>query len=211
MLVLKSILEPKAVHSRVRELLELSKDPADLARVLLIAEEADRVERGVRLSQLRELGQQLERLVEIDRVEAAMVEARNPTGLRKLLKKGPDFEKIEKLQERRKTLGDEWQALSWYYRNDRVWLAACVRDMAFDAGLLPDAVWIEISDEADYAPTAHLFRKRLLAEGRVLMEGLSGKFNEIDPDFLLTSVDGHKSLHYDPEEKTLTYLKAVKG
>jgi hypothetical protein len=211
MLVLKSVVDPKACLARAEELIELGKNPEDLARTLLMSEEVDRVNRGVKATSLKGLIDQIEKVIDMDHLDAAIEEAQSPSGLRKLLKQGPDTDRIEKLKGKRQALGEEWQAMGWYYKHDRVWLAACVRDMAMEAGLQPDAVWIEISEEADYAPSAHLFEKRLLSKAQTFIDGLGGKFHEIKPEFLLQSVDGHRSLHFDMEERTLTYLTAVKG
>lgn len=202
MFVITATFDEELALGRIRDMLALADTPETLAERLGIERDVDLVRRAVVTPSFKRLLNDVKarkQYVEIGR----QIDEVKTGGLVRLF--GSKEKKIARLEEERGKIPPLIDTERWFYAHPRVNLLSTIRDYALDGALHADAAWREVDPSILPFPVAVMFAEGDIEFVKTLTAQLEKPLKQIDPAFLLTKFEGHRSIGFDLETHMATY------
>ena len=202
MFVITATFDEELALGRIRDLLALADTPETLAERLGLERDIEMVRQAVVTHSFKRLTNDVKaqkQFVEIGR----QIDEVKTGGLSRLF--GSKEKKIARLEEERKKIPPLLATQRWFYSHPRVNLLSSIRDYALDGALHADAAWREVDPAILPFPIAVMFAAGDLEFAKTLTAELEKPMKQVDPKFLLTKFEGHRSIGFDLETRMATY------
>lgn len=212
MYILKATFDRDLAVSKMADMLALADNPERMSDKLNLREHRELIEDGIRPISGKKLIQAVAKVKETLSLDQEIGKIQEGgTFVSKLLGKSFARNKMEKLNERRRRLGNITEAPRWFYHEPRVWLLSALRDFAMEVSNQDDAEWVD-SDQGFpvVSPLMDMFDTGNVAFAKLVAEQLELPLAEVDPVFILQNWDGHRSLVFDFENSVVTYFVPVR-
>jgi hypothetical protein len=152
----------------------------------------------------------MEEMSERQELEAEMSSLRQGKSMLRFLGEERVVAKQQKIKATLRSMSTRHDLIRWFYHHPRIWLLAYVRDAALDASRSSEAEWISVDENDEtLAPTAPLLLRGdsdLVKKYSKIMEG---KWDSLSPEFILSQMDGHRSLRFDLTTKVVSFCESV--
>lgn len=205
MYVLKATFDPDLAIKKVGELLALGDEPERLAEKLGVGSHVDRIRDGIAKGDFKRLFDHIERLRKFIEFEKQMETIRSGKWAFNFMGKGFAEKRLEGLALKRRKLGSLIEAPRWFYKQERVRLISMLRDFAVELSEQGDAEWMEVEvSDLDY-PIVNMFESGDTAKAKALIAELDKPFADLDPKFVLTGMEGHRTLNFDFAKSLVTF------
>ena len=203
MFVITATFDEELALGRVRELLALADAPERLAERLGLERDLEMIRKAITPTSFKRLVSDVKGQKQYVEIGQQIEVARTGGGISRLF--SSPTKKIARLEEERKKIPLLADTERWFYTHPRVNLLGSIRDYALDGALHPDAAWREVDEAHLPFPIVAMFRSGDLEFAKILSDELEKPLKQIDAKFLLTKVDGHRSIDFDFETKMATY------
>lgn len=210
MQLLRATFDRDRAYEKVSELLALEDNPERLAEKLNLPRDVEKIQAGITATPCKKLVTDVEKLKEFVELEKEIENIRSGNWTFAFMGKSFAEKKIEGLMEKRRKYGSLIETPRWFYKLDRVWLLNALRDYAFDASHQGDAEWAAEDVESLSLPMTRMFETGDVDAAKVVAQQLSKPFKDVDPTFILTSLEGHRTLYFDLESQAAFYFMPMK-
>jgi hypothetical protein len=206
--ILQSSFEPRSALHRITELLARGSD--ELCVELGLSQEQERVRLGWSKDSSNRLSLQIDEIRYREELEKELRELSSGKSLLRFLGEEHVVAKQQKIKATLQRTLSRHEFIHGFYTHPRVWLAAYVRDAALDASRSSEAEWKSIEEYDDsLAPSASFLLKTDSDQAKKYMEFLKTDWSQLSPEFILKSMDGHRSLRFDAENKMVSFCESV--
>ena len=205
MYVITATFDVDQAQARIAELLTLDDSPERLAEKLNAARDLDRVKEGVAAASFKQLVTDVTRLRNFLEIDDQIEKLKSEKSMLRFLGSGFKNKQVAKLEEERAKFGGLMDGPRWFYRHPRVWLLAAIRDYALDSSQVGNAVWVETDEKSLEFPIAAIFQKADVEGATALAKQLEKPLKEIEPRFILQSLEGNRSISFDLDHGTTLY------
>jgi hypothetical protein len=202
MFVITATFDEELALGRIRDMLALAETPEILAERLNIERDVELVHKAVITPSFKRLSNDVKAQKQYVAIGKQIDEVKTG-GLVRLF--GSKEKKIARLEEERGKLPPLLATKRWFYAHPRVNLLSTIRDHALDSALHADAAWREVDPSILPFPIAAMFAEGDFEFAKTLTVELEKPLKQIDPQFLLTKFEGHRSIGFDLETHMATY------
>ncbi len=202
MFVITATFDEELALGRIRDMLALADTPETLAERLGLERDVDLVRQAVVTPSFKRLPNDVKAQKQFVEIGKQIDEVKTG-GLAFLF--GSKEKKIARLEEERGKLPPLLATERWFYSHPRVNLLSTIRDYALDGALHADAAWREVDPSILPFPIAVMFAEGDLEFAKTLAAELEKPLKQMDPKFLLTKFEGHRSIGFDLETHMATY------
>jgi hypothetical protein len=212
MYVLGSNFDTDTALSKVSELLALGETPERLAEKLNLAQDLGRVQDGIKGGSFKRLISDVEKLRRYLELGQDIDKHRGGQTLHRLLGSGFKEKTIQKLESERRKMGSIYEPPRWYYQHPRVWLLGAIKDYALDLARHHDSDWLDTDEEPEavQAKSIDMFEHGNVALAKELSMQLEKPFKDLEPKFVLESLDGHRSFAFHFQTQRVTYFQPIR-
>ena len=119
--------------------------------------------------------------------------------------------KLSKISQQIRQMGSLIESPRWFYKQDRVWLLAAIRDYALAASVHDDGEWFDTEERPLQLPIVEMFEQGDSDQARIVAEHLEQPLVSMDPMFVLQNMEGNRALYFDFETNTVIYNSIVRG
>jgi hypothetical protein len=204
MFVITATFDEELALGRIREMLALADAPERLAERLGIERDLEVVRKGVITPSFKRLLNDIKGRKQYNEICRQIEELSTGGGGMTRFFGSPE-KKIARLDEERRKIPPLIATERWFYSHPRVSLLSSIRDYALDGALHPDAAWREVDRNILPFPIVAMFNSGDLDFAHNLAAELEKPLKKIDPGFLLTKFEGHRSIGFDLETHMATY------
>jgi hypothetical protein len=208
MYVITATFDEELALGRIREMLALADTPESLAERLGLERDVEIVRQAIIPPSFKRLANDMKAQKQAAEIGRQIEELRAGSGGMSRFFGSPE-KKIAKLEEERRKITPLLATQRWFYSHPRVNLLSSIRDFALDGSLSPDAAWREVDPAILQFPIVTMFDSGNLDFVRVLTAELEKPLKQVDPKFVLTKFEGHRSIDFDIETHTATYYIAA--
>lgn len=209
--ILRATFDRERAYEKVNELLALEDNPERLAEKLSLARDLEKINAGIAAVPFKRLVSEVEKLHEFVELEDEIDKVRSGNWAFAFMGKGFAEKKIATLLEKRRKFGSLIETPRWFYRQDRVWLLNAIRDYALDASNQGDAEWVEQEVESLPLPVSQMLENGDVDQAKSMAQELGKPLKDIDPLFVLTLLEGHRTFYFDMDKQQAYYYAPVKG
>jgi hypothetical protein len=212
MYILSSHFDSDMAVARVSELLALGESLDRLAEKLHVPPDHPALTTGIKPANFKKLLNEMEKIVEHNRLQKQIEAVRGGQKLSRFLGKGYAERQVVKLQEEQRKLGSLLEAPRWFYKQERTWLLSAIRDYALDTAKNMEADWIDSDDNEGSlkAPIALMFERGDAKLIKAVIGEMDKPLRDVDPLFVLQQMDGHRSLVFNFKTSLVTYFEPVR-
>ncbi len=204
MFVITATFDEELAFGRIREMLALADAPERLAERLGLERDLEVVRKAVVTPSFRRLYNDVKAQKQFVEITQQIDELKGGGGgLSRMF--GSAEKKIARLEAERRKIPRLLATERWFYGHPRVSVLSSIRDFALDGALHPDAAWRQVDPSILPFPVAAMFANGDLDFAKTVTAELEKPFKKVDPLFLLTKFEGHRSIDFDLETHTATY------
>ncbi|MEM1059638.1 MAG: hypothetical protein AAGK14_10350 [Verrucomicrobiota bacterium] len=211
MYVLCATFDPKLALSKVKEMLAMGEEAERLAQRLGQPDEAAAIKDGVENGSMKALVEGVTRVQEFLDIEKEIEQVENGRWAMGFMGKGFRDKKLKKLRAKRSGYGSLIDAPRDFYQLNRVRLLGLIRDFALDCAEQGDAEWIDTESRPLHFPLAEMFEQGDVDRARKIASALGKPFGNLDPEFVLKTMEGHRALSFDFEKNLVTFYGPIRG
>jgi hypothetical protein len=205
MFVITATFEEELALARIRDVLAMADTPEAMAERLDLARDLETVRQAVVTPSLRRLMTEVKSRRQYLEITQQIETARSGKSPARFFGGGFSEKKVSRLNEERRKIPPLLDAMRWFYTLPRVVVLSSIRDFALDGSLHPDAAWREVPPSSLTFPIATMFEAGDLDFAKELTQELEKPLKQIDPKFLLTKFEGHRSIGFDLKTGVATY------
>lgn len=209
--ILRATFDRDRAYEKVNELLALEDNPERIAEKLNLPRDVEKVTAGIAATSFKRLVTEVEKLREFVELEDEIEKIQSGNWTFGFMGKGFAEKKIASLMEKRRKFGSLIETPRWFYRQDRVWLLNALRDYALDSSNQGDAEWIEDGMEKLTLPVSQMLENGDVEMAKTMADQLSKPLKDVDPLFVLTLLEGHRTFLFDMDKQQAYYYLPVKG
>ena len=205
MFVITATFEEELALSRIRDVLAMADTPEAMAERLDLTRDLETVRQAAVTPSLRRLMTEVKSRRQYLEITQQIETARSGNSPARFFGTGFSEKKVSRLNEERRKIPPLLDAKRWFYTLPRVVVLSTIRDFALDGALHPDAAWREVTPSSLVFPIATMFEAGDLDFAKELTHELEKPLKQIDPRFLLTRFEGHRSIGFDLKTRVATY------
>lgn len=209
--LLRATFDRDLAYEKISELLALDDNPERLAERLSIPRDVEKVKLGIAVSPYKRLVTEVEKLKEFVDLEKEIEQVQSGKWTFGFMGKGFAEKKVASLLEKRRKFGAIIETPRWFFRQERVWLLNALRDYALDSSNQGDAEWVENPLDHLMLPVSRMLETGDVAAAKDMADHLSRPFKDVDPAFVMTRLEGHRTLYFDTEKRHAFYFVPIKG
>lgn len=209
--LLRATFDRDRAYEKISELLALEDHPERLAEKLSLPRDVEKIKAGIAVTSYARLLKEVEKLREFVALEKEIEEVQSGKWTFSFMGKGFAEKKIATLMDKRRKFGSLIETPRWFFRQERVWLLNVLRDYALDSSNQGDAEWVENPLDTFTMPVSHMLETGDLDAAKVMVAELGKPFKDVDPAFVMTRLEGHRTLYFDVDKRHAYYYVALKG
>lgn len=208
--LLRATIDPVLLYEKISELLALADNPERLAEKLNMPHEVEKIQSGINAVSFKRLVIEVEKLLGFVKLEKEIANVQSGKWSFSFMGKSFTENKLAVLMEKRRKFGSLIETPRWFYRQDRVWLLNAFRDYALDGAHQGDAEWVDEPTESLPLPITAMLETGNVETAKMISTQLSKPLANVEPDFIINCLEGHRALHFDLAKKAAYYFAAVK-
>lgn len=209
--LLRATFDRDLAYEKIGELLALHDNPERLAEKLGLPRDVEKIKAGIEVTPYKRLITEVEKLREFVLLEKEIEDVKSGKWTFGFMGKGFAEKKVATLMEKRRKFGSLIETPRWLFRQERVWLLNSLRDYALDSSNQGDAEWVEDPLESLQLPVSQMLETGNVEEAKLMASELGKPLKDVDPAFVMTRLEGHRTLFFDVEKRHAYYFLPLKG
>lgn len=209
--LLRATFDRDRAYEKISELLALEDNPERLAEKLGLPRDVEKIKAGIAAVPYKRLVTEVEKLREFVELEKEIENVKAGKWTFSFMGKGFAENKIATLMEKRRKFGSLIETPRWFFRQDRVWLLHAMRDYALDSSNQGDAEWVENPLDTLTLPVSQMLETGNVEAAKAMALELGKPLKDVDPAFVMTRLEGHRTLYFDVDKNVAFYFLPLKG